>query len=179
MKVQGIIEIVKNSKSLPEAKYAYYIGDGDSKTFTNLSDAKSYGDDFIVQKPERVLHVGKRMFRHLKDVIKTLTELRKIKRAEEKKKEEQAKKEKAKKIEETPMVKQPRKKRTIDNLAPPPPKTTDFNGKIMKQMSTNYSLIIQRYPDNLTKMKREIWAGFYHLILTDKIITAIQSGVSI
>lgn len=85
MEVQGIIKMFQNSENLHGAKYAYYIGDGDSKTFTNLLDAKPY-DDFVVQKLECVLHVGKRMFRHLKDVKKTLVEMRKIKRAEEKKK---------------------------------------------------------------------------------------------
>lgn len=64
---------------------------------------------------------------------------------------------------------QPRKKRKTEKAAPVAPavKTTDLTGKIMKQMSTNYSLAIQRYPDSITEMKREIWAGFYHLISTD------------
>lgn len=43
MKVQGIIEIFKNSQILHTAKYAYYIGDRDSKIFTNLCNAKPYG----------------------------------------------------------------------------------------------------------------------------------------
>ena len=79
MEVQGITEIFKNSIKLHNAKYAYYIGDGDSKTFTNLSKAKPYGD-FVVQKLECVLHVGKRMFRQLTEVKKTITQLRKLKK---------------------------------------------------------------------------------------------------
>lgn len=74
MEVQGITEIFKNSIQLHDAKYAYYIGDGDSKTFTNLLGAKPYGS-FIIHKLECVLHVGKRMFRYLKELKKTLTEL--------------------------------------------------------------------------------------------------------
>ncbi|KAL7290815.1 hypothetical protein TKK_0015558 [Trichogramma kaykai] len=49
----------------------------------------------------------------------------------------------------------------------PTDKTTDLTGKVMKQMSINYSLAIQRYPDSLAEMKREVWAGFYHMISTD------------
>ncbi|KAL7290794.1 hypothetical protein TKK_0015538 [Trichogramma kaykai] len=162
MEVQGIIEMFKNSEELHHAKYAYYIGDGDSKTFTNLSAAKPYGD-FVVQKLECVLHVGKRMYRHLKDVKKTLVEMRKIKKAEEKKKkpEEEKKPKKA--------ARKPRNKRNCKAATPvtPTDKTTDLTGKVMKQMSINYSLAIQRYPDSLAEMKREIWAGFYHMISTD------------
>lgn len=50
---------------------------------------------------------------------------------------------------------------------PPPVKTQDLTGKIMKTMSTNYALAIQRYPDSVENMEKEIWAGFYHLISTD------------
>lgn len=162
MEVQGMVEIFKNSEKLHNAKYAYYIGDGDSKTFTNIIDAKPYGN-FVIQKLECVLHVGKRMFRHLKDVKKTLTEVRKLKKAEEKKMNEQANKEitqKEPKIKPTP-----RKK--AKSSEPPPPKTTDLTGKVMKDMSAHYSLAIQRNPDSLENMKKEIWAGFYHKISTD------------
>lgn len=87
MEVQGILAIFKNSINLHKAKYAHYIGDGDSKTFTNLFSAKPYGD-FILKKLECVLHVGKRMFRYLNEVKKSLIEIRKLRKAEEKKKEE-------------------------------------------------------------------------------------------
>lgn len=43
----------------------------------------------------------------------------------------------------------------------------DLTGKIIKQMSRNYSLTIKRYPDSLVKIKKEIWTGFYHMISTD------------
>ena len=42
-----------------------------------------------------------------------------------------------------------------------------MTGKIMKNMSTHYSLAIQRHEDSLIDMKKEIWAGFYHMISTD------------
>ena len=50
----------------------------------------------------------------------------------------------------------------------PPSKTTDLTGKVMKKMSTHYSLAIQRHEDSLIDMEKEIWAGFYHMISTDK-----------
>lgn len=87
MEVQGVLEMFRRSENLHQSKYARYIGDGDSKTFPNLLDAKPYGD-FAIEKLECVLHVGKRMFRRLKDVKKTLTEIKKLK----KKQEDQAKK---------------------------------------------------------------------------------------
>ena len=109
MEVQGIIEIFKNSLEIHMEKYAYYIGDGDSKTFTNLCEAKPYGD-FIIQKLECALHVGKRMFRYLKEAKKSLVELRKFKKAEEKKKVENNQ-QTAEKIENSPQIRQPRKKK--------------------------------------------------------------------
>ena len=109
MEVQGIIEIFKNSLKIHMAKYAYYIGDGDSKTFTNLCEAKPYGD-FIIKKLECVLHVGKRMFRYLKEAKKSLVELRKFKKAEEKKKQVENNQQAVEKIENSPKIRQPRKK---------------------------------------------------------------------
>ena len=40
--------------------------------------------------------------------------------------------------------------------------------KILQQLSTYYGLGIRRHPDSLEDMKKEIWAGFYHKISTDK-----------
>lgn len=77
MEVQGIIEMFQRSLGLHKVHYGYYIGDGDSKTFTNLLDANPY-IDLIVQKLECVLYVGKRMFRRLQEAKKILTQRRKL-----------------------------------------------------------------------------------------------------
>ncbi|EDW52717.1 GM19327 [Drosophila sechellia] len=45
MEVDGIIEIFKRSEELHNAKYGSYIGDGDTKTFKMLLEAKPYGYD--------------------------------------------------------------------------------------------------------------------------------------
>lgn len=50
MEVDGIIEIFKRSEELHNAKYGFYIGDGDTKTFKMLLEAKPYGDDLTVKK---------------------------------------------------------------------------------------------------------------------------------
>lgn len=97
MEVEGMVNIFERSETLHKAKYAYYIGDGDAKTFANITEKKPYGD-FIINKLECVLHVGKRMFRHLKEAKKSLLEMRKIRRADEKKKVEKEKQEKKEKV---------------------------------------------------------------------------------
>lgn len=70
METDAAVEIFKRSKELFNIIYGYYIGDGDSKTFTNLIDSNPYGDEFAIKKLECVLHVGKRMYRRLMEVKK-------------------------------------------------------------------------------------------------------------
>ncbi|EFN70337.1 hypothetical protein EAG_13579, partial [Camponotus floridanus] len=48
-------------------KYINYIGDGDSKTYKGIVDAKPYGD-FIVAKKECIGHVQKRMGSRLRNL---------------------------------------------------------------------------------------------------------------
>lgn len=166
MEVQGIIEIFKRSMTLHKVKYSHYIGDGDSKTFSNLEEAKPYGD-FIIKKLECVLHVGKRMFRYLKELKKTLIQKEKLRKAEEKKKAEELKQQKEL-AKETP-AKQIRKRRKLTDgpAPPPPPKCTDLTGPVMKKISFYYSLAIQSHPDSKEDMKKAIWAIYYHLTSTD------------
>lgn len=117
MEVTGMVTMFQRSNELHAVKYANYIGDGDSKTFTNILDASPYGADLIVNKLECVLHVGKRMFRHLKDLKKTITERNKFEKA---------------KLEE-------KKNKLAGKSKPPPPKkqktaekTTNLTGNLIK-----------------------------------------------
>lgn len=80
MEVDGIIEMFQRSIKNHNIKYAYYIGDGDTKTFKNLLEAAPYGDDFVVKKKECVLHVKKRMYRRAKEAKKQLTQLKKARK---------------------------------------------------------------------------------------------------
>lgn len=73
MEVDGIIEMFQRSVEKHGVKYAYYIGDGDTKTLKNLLETAPYGDDFVVKKKECVLHVKKRMYRRAKEAKKQLT----------------------------------------------------------------------------------------------------------
>lgn len=87
MEVQGVLEMFRRFEELHGCKYANYIGDGDSKTFTNLLAANPYGDDFVVEKLECVNHVAKRMFIQLKEAKKILTQQRKAVKEKAKKAE--------------------------------------------------------------------------------------------
>lgn len=140
MEVDGVLEMFQRSEDLHDAKYKYYIGDGDTKTFTSILDMQPYGDDFVIEKKECVLHVKKRMYRRVKEAKKVLTQTRK-----------QAKK-------ENPT---PKKKRSE-------PKKIQLTNKLMQDLSLYYGLAIRRHPDSVEEMKKEIWSTFYHKISTDE-----------
>lgn len=80
MEVDGIIEIFKRSVTKYGVKIVKYVGDGNTKTFKNLLEADPYDGDPIVEKMECVLHVKKRMYRHLQTAKKALTQFLKVKK---------------------------------------------------------------------------------------------------
>jgi len=49
MEVDSVVEMFKRSEKLHGTKYAYYIGDGDSKTFKGIIDSAPY-ENLIVKK---------------------------------------------------------------------------------------------------------------------------------
>lgn len=51
-------------------RYRNYIGDGDSKAYSELVNSKPYGDDFSIVKKECVEHVRKRMGTRLREIVK-------------------------------------------------------------------------------------------------------------
>lgn len=65
MEIDGVMEIFQRSIE-KDVRYAYYLGDGDSKAFKNVEDAKIYGQDFEIKKLECIGHVQKRMGTRLK-----------------------------------------------------------------------------------------------------------------
>ena len=103
METDLAVKIFKRSKDFFNVFYGNYIGDGDSKTYTNVVDSKPYGNTFLINKLECVLHVGKRMFRRLIEV-KADYSFRKGK----KKKEQQNKVVTRKEIEKTARKKGPK-----------------------------------------------------------------------
>lgn len=78
MEVDGVIEMFRRSLDLHDVRYGEYIGDGDSKTFTHLVENQPYGERYIIHKLECILHVGKRMYKRLKDLKKKITLAKKL-----------------------------------------------------------------------------------------------------
>ncbi|XP_018360535.1 PREDICTED: uncharacterized protein LOC108759544 [Trachymyrmex cornetzi] len=68
--IDTVKEMFNRSWVLLEIKYAYYIGDGDSKTFKALLDNNLYGNNLQVKK-KCVRHVEKRMGSRLRNIKKT------------------------------------------------------------------------------------------------------------
>lgn len=71
MEVDGICEIFQRSEEEYNVKYHRYIGDGDSKVFKSVSEAKPYGDTLVVEKRECIAHVQKRMGTRLRNFKKS------------------------------------------------------------------------------------------------------------
>ena len=74
MEVSAVIEMFCRLEEKYGAKISNYIGDGDSKTYGNLVEAKPYGENFTIHKKTCVGHVQKRMGKRLRDLIKTTVE---------------------------------------------------------------------------------------------------------
>lgn len=69
MEVDAVVEMFRRSETLHQVKYSHYIGDGDSKTFKGITDAKVY-EDLTVLKKECIDHVQKRMGTRLRNLKK-------------------------------------------------------------------------------------------------------------
>ena len=161
MEVSGIVKMFMRSLEKYAVRYGFYIGDGDSKTFKMLLETFPYGENVTVKKLECVLHVAKRIFKRASEAKKTLTQRRKAETAKRKAEEKQTKE-----VKKTSSKKKTAaKKRKTDSL--PKVKTVDLTIKLMKELSTNYGLAVQRNKDSVEGMRNEIWAGFYHKISTD------------
>ncbi|XP_025154263.1 uncharacterized protein LOC112588450 [Harpegnathos saltator] len=69
MEVDAVIEMFNRSEEKYGVKYRYYIGDGDSKTFTGILQKVDNGNDFEIFKKECVGHVQKRMGARLRNIV--------------------------------------------------------------------------------------------------------------
>lgn len=72
MEISDITQMFLRSIEKYGVKYVTYIGDGDSKTYKGILDAKPYGDTVVIKK-ECVGHVEKRMGTRLRAVKKDKT----------------------------------------------------------------------------------------------------------
>ncbi|KAL7291527.1 hypothetical protein TKK_0014783 [Trichogramma kaykai] len=73
MEVDGVLEMFKSSVKKYKLKYKYYIGGGDCKVYSSISEAKPYRKNYAVIKKECVGHVQKRMGTQLRDLKKKLS----------------------------------------------------------------------------------------------------------
>ncbi|GFX83251.1 uncharacterized protein TNCV_4988451 [Trichonephila clavipes] len=69
MECRGVLSIFQRSETSRKACYTQYLGDGDSKGFLTIREAKVYGDT-EVEKLECVGHVQKRMGTRLRNILK-------------------------------------------------------------------------------------------------------------
>ncbi|GFU01567.1 uncharacterized protein TNCV_655171 [Trichonephila clavipes] len=69
MECRGLLSIFQRSETSRKACYTQYLGDGDSKGFLTIKEAKVYGDT-EVEKLECVGHVQKRMGTRLRNILK-------------------------------------------------------------------------------------------------------------
>ncbi|GFX46045.1 uncharacterized protein TNCV_1920121 [Trichonephila clavipes] len=67
--MSGVLSIFQRSETSRKACYTQYLGDGDSKGFLTIKEAKVYGDT-EVEKLECVGHVQKRMGTRLRNILK-------------------------------------------------------------------------------------------------------------
>ncbi|GFU75533.1 uncharacterized protein TNCV_2862491 [Trichonephila clavipes] len=69
MECRGVLSIFQRSETSRKACYTQCLGDGDSKGFLTIKEAKVYGDT-EVEKLECVGHVQKRMGTRLRNILK-------------------------------------------------------------------------------------------------------------
>lgn len=69
MEVDAMVEMFRRSEETHNVQYAYYVRDGDAKTFSAIAKSNPYADT-VVQKKECVGHVQKRMGTRLRNLRK-------------------------------------------------------------------------------------------------------------
>ncbi|KYM97486.1 hypothetical protein ALC62_11778, partial [Cyphomyrmex costatus] len=79
MEVTSIVEMFKRSFEKHGLRYSNYIGDGDSKTYSVVLNAKPYGENFEINKKECVGHVQKRMGKNLRELVNKTVEEKVVK----------------------------------------------------------------------------------------------------
>ena len=70
MEADGALALFKRSQSKLGLTYKTYIGDGDSKSYSTVAKAMSYGPLVHIAKEECVAHITKRMGSGLREIVK-------------------------------------------------------------------------------------------------------------
>ena len=142
MEVGAVIEMFRRSeKQYVGAKISNYIGDGDSKTFSNLVEAKPYGENFTINMKECVGHVQKRMGRRLRDLVKNTVVDKLVKTGKNYGKK--------------------RRSKVLGGKG-------KLTGKVINNLSRYYGAAIRHNCDSIQNMKDAIWATFYRQQSTDE-----------
>ena len=141
MEVGAVIEMFRRSEKQYGAKISNYIGDGDSKTFSNLVEAKPYRENFTINKKECVGHVQKRMGKRLRDLVKNTIVDKVVKTGKNSGKK--------------------RRSKVLGGKG-------KLTGKVIDNLSRYYGAAIRHNCDTIQNMKDAIWATFYHQQSTDE-----------
>lgn len=141
MEVSAMTEMFRRSEKNYGVKYKYYIGDGDSKTYTGVIQSQPYGKDFIIHKKECIGHVQKRMGKRLRDVVKNTTVETEIKTGKK--------------------AGQTRRSKSLSGKGKLTAKTID-------KLTVYYGLAIRRNCESVIKMNDAIWATFLHYKSTNE-----------
>ena len=72
MEGKGAIEMFSSSVQKYNLCYKWYIGDGNSSSFSEVVNAKPYGDTVVIEKRECIGHVQKRMCTRCRNLRQTL-----------------------------------------------------------------------------------------------------------
>lgn len=139
MECVAVVEMFQRSEEQNGVKYEYYVGDGDSKTYTSIQKSKLY-NDLEVKKKESIEHVQKCMGERLRELVADST---KSKLSTHDSNETQTKRE------------------SLDG----PGKLTE---KLIDELTVSYGGAIRNNTNSVHNMKRAIWASYYHKISTDE-----------
>lgn len=148
MEADSVVEMFWRSIENYGVKYEYYIGDGDTKTFSNITNSQPY-QDLEVKKKECVGHVQKRMGKRLRQVVN------------EYKKSTLIIKEESTTQKNKPSTSNQSKRVSLGGKG-------KLTAKLIDELSIYYGLAIRNNIDSLENMKNAIWATFYHKSSTDE-----------
>lgn len=147
MEVDGIIEMFRRSLKNLAVRFLNYVGDGDSKTYSGILNAKPYGET-LVNKRECIGHVQKRMGTRLRKLVKTYKTV-------------QVKSFCTKTIK--PNTKKTKSAKGLGGKG-------RLTGKMIDKLAVYYGKAIREHckSDCIDGMKDAIWSTYYHLSSTDK-----------
>lgn len=139
MECDAVAGTFKRSEELHDVAYEYYVGDGDSKTFSAIQKSKPY-QDLEVKKKECIGRVQKRMGTRFRQVVVA--------------------NKKTKSTKNNPET-STSKHESLSGRG-------KLTGTLTDELIIYYGLAIRNNIDSVENMKKAIWATFDHKISTDE-----------